>query len=160
MNNEQPNVVGAGTKSCGVRTSVNKEYWKSKAASNSFCISLRGIRAYGELQLVVTEVGQVKQTVTLHVVSRSIRSLKPILYWYQPFLDGVDKKKKLGIYSEHCVNKLEATWIEIIQWQMAFCTCRSYVKLFILETVRISLPLDKRLVHRTENFERFIIVIV
>ena len=24
MNNEQPKVVGAGTKSCGVRTSVNK----------------------------------------------------------------------------------------------------------------------------------------
>jgi len=33
MNNEQPNVVGAGT-------SVNKEYWKSKAASDSFCIFL------------------------------------------------------------------------------------------------------------------------
>jgi len=26
MNKEQPKVVGAGTKSCGVRTSVNKEY--------------------------------------------------------------------------------------------------------------------------------------
>jgi len=26
MNNEQPKVVGAGTKSCGVRTSVDKEY--------------------------------------------------------------------------------------------------------------------------------------
>jgi len=33
MNNEQPKVVGAGT-------SVNKEYWKSKAASNSSCIFL------------------------------------------------------------------------------------------------------------------------
>jgi len=31
MNNEQPKVVGAGT-------SVSKEYWKSKAASNSSCI--------------------------------------------------------------------------------------------------------------------------
>jgi len=29
--------------------------------------SLRGIRAYEELQIVVTEVGQVKQTVTVHV---------------------------------------------------------------------------------------------
>jgi len=26
MNNEQPKVVGAGTKRCGVGTSVNKEY--------------------------------------------------------------------------------------------------------------------------------------
>jgi len=33
MNNEQPKVVGAGT-------SVNKEFWKSKAASNSSCILL------------------------------------------------------------------------------------------------------------------------
>jgi hypothetical protein len=35
MNNEQPKIVGVGTKSCGVGTSVNKEYLKSKAASNS-----------------------------------------------------------------------------------------------------------------------------
>jgi len=40
MNNKQPKVVGAGTKSCGVRTSANKEYRKSKAASNSSCIFL------------------------------------------------------------------------------------------------------------------------
>jgi len=33
MNNEQPKAVGAGT-------SVNKEYLKSKAASNSCCILL------------------------------------------------------------------------------------------------------------------------
>jgi len=30
MNNEQPKAVGTGT-------SVNEEYWKSKAASNSSC---------------------------------------------------------------------------------------------------------------------------
>ena len=34
-------------------------------ASNSAVYSFRGIRAYDELQTVVTEVGQVKQTVTL-----------------------------------------------------------------------------------------------
>ena len=61
MNNEQPQVVGAGTKSCGVRTSVNKEYWKSNAASNSPVYSLRGIRAYDDLQITVTEVGQVRR---------------------------------------------------------------------------------------------------
>jgi len=33
MNNKQPKVVGAGTP-------VNKEYWKSKAASNSSCTFL------------------------------------------------------------------------------------------------------------------------
>jgi len=33
MNNEQPKVVGAGN-------SVNKVYWKSKAASKSSCIFL------------------------------------------------------------------------------------------------------------------------
>ena len=58
MNNEQPKVVGAGT-------SVNKEYQKSKAASNSPVYSLRGIRAYDELQKIVTEVMQVKQMVTV-----------------------------------------------------------------------------------------------
>jgi len=42
---------------------LNKEYWKSKAASNSPVYSSRGIPAYAELQIVVTEVGQVKQTV-------------------------------------------------------------------------------------------------
>jgi len=68
MNNEQPEGVGAGTKSCGVRTSVNKEYWKSEAASNSPVYSLRGIRAYDELQIVVTEVEQVKQTVTMYLL--------------------------------------------------------------------------------------------
>ena len=31
---------GAGTKSCGVRTSVNKEYCKSRAACNFSCIFL------------------------------------------------------------------------------------------------------------------------
>jgi len=66
MNNEQPNVVGAGTESCGIRTSVNKEYWKSKAASNYPVYSFREIRAYDELQIIVTEVGQVKQMVTLN----------------------------------------------------------------------------------------------
>jgi len=45
-------------------TSVNKEYWKSKATSNSPVYSLRGIHAYDELQIVVNEVGQIKQTVT------------------------------------------------------------------------------------------------
>jgi hypothetical protein len=63
-NNEQPSVVGAGTKSCGVRTSVNKEHLKSKATSNSPVYCLRQISAYGELQTAVTEVGQVKQTAT------------------------------------------------------------------------------------------------
>ena len=57
MNNEQPKVVGAGS-------SLNKEYRESKVASNSSLYSLRGIRAYDELQIVVTEDGQVKQTVT------------------------------------------------------------------------------------------------
>ena len=38
--NEQPKVVGAGTKSCGAGTSLNKEYWNSKAASDSSCIFL------------------------------------------------------------------------------------------------------------------------
>ena len=54
------------TESCGAGTSVNKECCKSKAASNPPppAYSLRGIRAYEELQIVLTEVGQVKQTVT------------------------------------------------------------------------------------------------
>jgi len=63
MNNEQPKVFSAGTKNC-VRTSVNKKYWKNKAAPNPSVYSLRGIRAYYELQIVVIEVEQVKQTVT------------------------------------------------------------------------------------------------
>jgi hypothetical protein len=66
MNSEQSKVVGAATKSCGIRTSANKEYRQSKAVSNSFVYSLRGIRAYDELQIVVTEVRQVKQMVTLN----------------------------------------------------------------------------------------------
>jgi len=69
MKNEQPKVVGAGTKSHGARTSVNKEYWKSKAASNSPVYSLRGIRAYDELQIVVTEVRQIKQMVTVQTTN-------------------------------------------------------------------------------------------
>jgi putative heme degradation protein len=57
MNYEQPKVFG-------VRTSVNKVYLKNKAASNSYSKLLEGFRAYDELQIVVTEDGQVKQTVT------------------------------------------------------------------------------------------------
>jgi len=48
----------------GAGTSANKEYWKSKAASNSPVYFLRGIRAYDELRIVVTEVLQIKQTLT------------------------------------------------------------------------------------------------
>jgi len=58
------------TKSCGAGTSVNKEYWNSKAASNSPVYSLRVISAYDELQIVVTEVGQVRQTVTMQKTRR------------------------------------------------------------------------------------------
>jgi len=65
MNNEQPKVVRAGTKSCGVGTSVNKEYQKSKAASNSPVYCLRGNSACDELQKIVTEVMQVKHMVTM-----------------------------------------------------------------------------------------------
>jgi len=72
MNNEQPKVVGGGTKSCGVHTSVNEEYWKSKVASNSPVYSLRGICDYDELQIVVTKVRQVKQMVTRHKVTGAV----------------------------------------------------------------------------------------
>jgi len=73
MSNERPKIVGGGTKSCGVQTSVNKEYWKSKAASNSPVYSFRGIRAYDELQIVVNEVGQVKQMVTYHKITGAVQ---------------------------------------------------------------------------------------
>jgi len=59
MNNEQPKVVGAGT-------SVNKEHWRAKRLLIPPVYFLRGIGAYDELQIVVTEVGQVRQTVTPH----------------------------------------------------------------------------------------------
>ena len=39
--------------------------------------SLRGIRAYDELQIVVTEVGQVKQTVTTLTVMCQSAPLEP-----------------------------------------------------------------------------------
>jgi len=61
MNNEQPN-VGAGTKSCGVGTSVKKKSTeRGKRLKIPPVYSFRGIRAYDELQTVATEVGQVKQ---------------------------------------------------------------------------------------------------
>ena len=61
MNNEQPKVVVTGTQSCGVGTSVNKEYWKIKAASNSRTIFLEKDQSNDELQIAVTEVGQVRR---------------------------------------------------------------------------------------------------
>jgi hypothetical protein len=59
MNYEQPNVFGVGT-------SVNKVYLKSKAASNSYSKFLEGDPCLRRATntVVVTEVGQVKQTVT------------------------------------------------------------------------------------------------
>jgi len=55
-------------------TSVNKEYWKSNAASNSAVYSLRGTRAYEELQKVVTEAraSQTDGYTTITVVSSDI----------------------------------------------------------------------------------------
>jgi len=77
------------SKSCGAETSVNTEYWKSKATSNPSVYSLRGIPAVDERQIVVNEVGQVKQTVTLsndilNKVSSeylTVRLQKPALQW-------------------------------------------------------------------------------
>jgi len=158
MKNEQQKFVGTGTEICGVRTSVNKEYWKRKAASNSSCIFLERDPCLRRTTNSCNRSGQVKQTVTFHVVSRSIRSLKSIFYWSQPFLDGVGKKKKLGIYSEHCVNKLEATWIEIIKWRLLHM--QFLRKIVYTRNISNFLPLDKHLVHRMENVKRFIIVIV
>ena len=38
--------------------------------------SLRGIRAYDELQIVVTEVGKVKPTVTVHIAEPGYKLMK------------------------------------------------------------------------------------
>jgi len=78
MNKEQPKVVGAGT-------SLNKEYWKSKEASYPPVYSVRGIRAYDELQTVVTEVGQVKQTVTTSYTYFVMNS--GIMLWIQHVME-------------------------------------------------------------------------
>ena len=40
--------------------------------------SLRGIRAYDELQIVVTEIGQVKQTVTYVYIDKIHNISKPV----------------------------------------------------------------------------------
>ena len=58
MNNEQPKLVGAGI-------SVNKEYRKSNAASDSSCVFLERDPCLRRATVVVTEVGQVKQKVTI-----------------------------------------------------------------------------------------------
>jgi len=57
MNNEQPKVVV-------LERQPIKSTERAKRPSVLTVYSLRGISAYDELQVVVNEVGQVKQTVT------------------------------------------------------------------------------------------------
>jgi len=64
MKNEQPKFVDAGTKSCVFEPQSIKSNERAKRLPIPPVYCLRGIRAYGELRIVVTEVGQVKQKVT------------------------------------------------------------------------------------------------
>jgi len=115
MNNEQPKAFGAGT-------SVNKEYWKSKAASDSSCMFLERGPCLQRAAVVVTEVGQVKQTVT------AAWNLGPSLYF--PFVSPTSKPESQTIYDVRKFRRQGLQNIQcmcgIVMQNIGICVCVLY----------------------------------